>query len=193
MARTKAFDENEVLKKAMTLFWEKGYHATSMQDLVDSLGINRASLYDTYGDKSTLYKQAVLLYQDINQETIRSFLFSHKDVRSGLKALFTRTIEQSLSDPDRKGCFIVNTTTEMAHIDAGFTNLVVKNQQAMEQLFAEYIQSGISNQQFPRTLDPQKSASFLYAVNSGIMVLAKISDSREKLEGIVTTALQSLD
>ena len=54
MAKYK-FNEDEVLIKAMELFWNKGYHATSIQDLVSNLGINRASLYDTFGGKKELF------------------------------------------------------------------------------------------------------------------------------------------
>ena len=65
MARTKDFDENEVLTKAMHLFWSKGYNATSMEDLVSGLGISRSSLYDTYTDKHTLFIKALENYQQI--------------------------------------------------------------------------------------------------------------------------------
>ena len=51
MARSKEFEENEVLDKAMKLFWEQGYEKTSMTDLVEHMGIHRRSLYDTFGDK----------------------------------------------------------------------------------------------------------------------------------------------
>lgn len=57
MPRVKKFDEKEVLEKAMELFWIQGYHATSIQDLVDHLGINRASLYDTYGERNRCSKR----------------------------------------------------------------------------------------------------------------------------------------
>jgi TetR/AcrR family transcriptional repressor of nem operon len=70
MARTKDFDENEVLKKAVDIFWLKGYSATSMQDLVDGLGISRSSLYDTYGDKHTLFMKALESYQSVNSEIV---------------------------------------------------------------------------------------------------------------------------
>jgi TetR/AcrR family transcriptional regulator, transcriptional repressor for nem operon len=55
MARTKDFDEGEVLTRAMNLFWSRGYGATSMEDLVNALGISRSSLYDTYTDKHSLF------------------------------------------------------------------------------------------------------------------------------------------
>ncbi|MEJ0106748.1 MAG: helix-turn-helix domain-containing protein [Bacteroidota bacterium] len=59
MARTKVFDEQMVLDKAMNLFWQKGYNATSAQDLVNGLSISRSSLYDTFGDKHSLFVKAL--------------------------------------------------------------------------------------------------------------------------------------
>ena len=71
MARTKDFDENEVLTKAMNLFWSRGYNATSMEDLVSGLGISRSSLYDTYTDKHTLFIKALENYQQIGYAKIQ--------------------------------------------------------------------------------------------------------------------------
>lgn len=192
MARTKAFDEQETLRKAMTLFWKKGFHATSMQDLVETLGINRASLYDTYGDKETLYRKAVILYQEINQAHMQRFLYRHPDVTDGFRAFFLETIEQSLSDPDHKGCFMVNTTTEMASQRPEFSDLVRRNQEAVEQLFIDYLAMGVTSGQLPSSLNAQATAAFFYSVNAGLMVMAKVTDSREKLLEVVTTALQVL-
>lgn len=74
MARTKDFDENEVLAKAIQLFWYKGYNGTSMQDLVDSLGISRSSLYDTYTDKHTLFIKALESYQNTGAAKIQAIV-----------------------------------------------------------------------------------------------------------------------
>jgi TetR/AcrR family transcriptional repressor of nem operon len=192
MARPKAFDRKSVLQKAMVLFWKKGFHATSIQDLVDELGINRASLYDTFGGKTRLYQEAISLYQEINQVHIKSFLFRHPDVRTGFKELFEETIRQSISDPDKKGCFIVNSTTEMASTDPMFTHLVQQNQAAVEHVFYEYLSHGISENQFQKQIDPIKTATYLYTMNSGLMVLAKITPDKEKLNQVIETALDVL-
>ena len=63
MGRNKDFDEEELLEKAVNVFWKKGYNATSAQDLVDALGINRSSLYNTYTDKKTLFTKSLKHYQ----------------------------------------------------------------------------------------------------------------------------------
>ena len=74
MPRTKQFCEIETLEKAVELFWNKGFHATSMQDLVSHLGINRASLYATYGDKSDLFKKALCAYTKSNGDMLKNML-----------------------------------------------------------------------------------------------------------------------
>ena len=71
MPRVKLFDQNEVLTKAMNLFWKQGYAATSVQDLVQHLGINRASLYDTFGDKDQLFKKSFELYRKQNKDGLK--------------------------------------------------------------------------------------------------------------------------
>ena len=79
MARTKDFDEDEVLTKAMNLFWLNGYNGTSMQDLVDGLGISRSSLYDTFGDKRSLflktlenYKKNLFVFQFVSNWNLKN-------------------------------------------------------------------------------------------------------------------------
>src|SRR5210317_807979 len=111
MPRVKLFDEQEVLTKAMNLFWKQGYAATSVQDLVSHLGINRASLYDTFGDKEQLFRKSFELYRRINIEGLKQFLESYEDIREGFSKLFENAIQESITDKDRKGCFVVNTTT----------------------------------------------------------------------------------
>ena len=98
MPKVKQFDEKDVLEKAMQLFWKKGYYATSIQDLVNHLGINRSSIYDTYGGKKELFDQAFLLYRSTNVADTRNFLKTQKHVREGFKRLFEMTIEESLTD-----------------------------------------------------------------------------------------------
>ena len=65
MARSKEFDEKQALRKAMELFWQQGYEKTSMQELVDYMGIHRRSIYDTFGDKRTLFLSALSYYEEL--------------------------------------------------------------------------------------------------------------------------------
>ena len=112
MPRVKLFDEEEVLERAMHLFWKKGYYATSVQDLVNHLGINRSSLYDTYGGKRSLFDKVFTHYRTTNTDIVKKYLDSQPDIRTGFKRLFKMAIQQSTEDIDKKGCFVVNSTIE---------------------------------------------------------------------------------
>ncbi|MEL7252341.1 MAG: helix-turn-helix domain-containing protein [Bacteroidota bacterium] len=113
MPRTKQFDEQVVLERAVELFWKQGYHSTSMQNLVDHLGINRASMYTTFGDKKQLFLRAIQHYRKVNAQGMASLLKDEPDVRIGLRRILELAVTEATADADRKGCFVVNTTTEL--------------------------------------------------------------------------------
>lgn len=81
MARTREFDEEKVLEAAMQLFWEKGYEATSLSDLTARMGIQRPSIYSTFGDKKELFEAALRRYTTSRAANIRARLQSHVSVK----------------------------------------------------------------------------------------------------------------
>jgi TetR/AcrR family transcriptional repressor of nem operon len=127
MARTKDFDESEVLNKAVSVFWLKGYNGTSMQDLVDSLGISRSSLYDTYGDKHTLYLKALEFYQNTSGSAMYNIATNATSSREAIKQLLELVVNNLLSDKQHKGCFMVNAEVEVAPHDIEVRDMLCKN------------------------------------------------------------------
>ena len=117
MARQKAFKKEEVLDKAMHLFWRKGYHGTSMQDLVDHLGISRSSMYDTFGGKYDLFLNSLSRYQSRQSEAVDRALSSDDDLQDFLRSFFMGVVEECRQDEEHKGCFTVNTSVELASHD----------------------------------------------------------------------------
>ncbi len=114
MARVKQFDHEEVLDKALLLFWEKGYGATSVQDLVDRLGINRFSIYASFGDKHGLLIAALDRYATCYANQLLDILEGDEDGLSAIQDFF-RTMALALAGPNGKlGCPVQNITLEMA-------------------------------------------------------------------------------
>src|SRR4051812_48261415 len=107
MARSKDFDESEVLAKAVSLFWHKGYNGTSMQELVDTLGISRSSLYDTYVDKHTLYLKALEFYQSNAASQMHTIASDTISAKEAIKRLLELSTSDLLLDKQHKGCFMV--------------------------------------------------------------------------------------
>jgi TetR/AcrR family transcriptional repressor of nem operon len=169
MARTKAFEPNDVLQKALELFWKKGYHATSVQDLVDHLGINRASIYSTFGDKRALFDQAFKLYRTTNTQALSRFLQSHSSIRDGLRNMFAI----ALNEADHRGCFVVNTTTELLPGDDEIAAVIRLNREDFIILFSESLKRGVDNGEFHKDLDIHNTASLLYTLYNGIKVIEK--------------------
>ncbi|HYX30172.1 MAG TPA: TetR/AcrR family transcriptional regulator, partial [Pyrinomonadaceae bacterium] len=108
MARQKEFDRDIVLHKAMEVFWARGYEGASIQDLVKHMGINRQSIYDTFGDKHSLFLEALDRYREIQSRKVFEILDRPGSVKRNLKLLFQEVIDKSLSDKDRRGCFVGN-------------------------------------------------------------------------------------
>ena len=192
MPRVKTFDENEVLTKAMNLFWKQGYSATSVQDLVSHLGINRASLYDTFGDKEQLFKKSFELYRKSNKEGLVQFFDSRPNVKAGFSELFENAIKEAINDKDRKGCFVVNTTTELIPNDENLLEILESNKRDFEMIFFEYLKKGKEKGQLKTTQDLKSIASLFYTLYNGIRVVAKVRPNHKKLSDSINVALSLL-
>ena len=189
MPRNREFCDQTALQKAMQLFWAKGYHATSIQDLVDHLGINRASMYNTYGDKRALFQKSLDYYKRSQSEALQSFLQSHPNPMDGLKALFGQAIEESKSSNTTKGCFMVNATTELASQDVEIANFLAENQADVQSFFEDYLRNAQSSGQLKSDLDPSIFASLLFTLYNGIKVVSKLNPDTKQMQASVDEVL----
>ncbi len=192
MARKKEFDEDELLNKAVTLFWDKGYHATSAQDLVDGLGINRSSLYNTYTDKRTLFTKSLRQYQAKNTGAVLSMLKNVVNAQEAITQLLYAVIKESEEDELAKGCFMVNTAVELSSHDKEIGSLVAENAKSVEDAFARTIEKGQQDGQFTKAKSAKALAHFVFSTISGLRVSARSGVDKQTLEDIVEVALLAL-
>ena len=193
MARTKDFDENEVLAKAIQLFWRKGYNGTSLQDLIAGLGISRSSLYDTFGDKHQLYLKALSTYRQTQVNVRNQILHAPVPAKEAIRQLMDLTIEQMIRDKQHKGCFLVNSAVETAPHDKATNNIVCQNDQEVENAFYEVIKRGQANGEINRQQDPRALARFLFNNIVGLQVTGKSATNKAALEDIIRLTLSVLD
>lgn len=193
MPRVKQFNEQEVLDKAIDLFWKQGYHATSVQDLVDALGINRASLYDTFGNKRQLFERALSYYRAINQRALKTFLEQYDDVREGIQRFFELAFQQREDSPENRGCFVVNVTAEMLPQDEIIRSMLLDNQTEIENLFVDYLAQGQKKGQIAADKDVRAVASLLFVLYNGLKVVTKIQVDEKSLQASLGAVLGLLD
>jgi TetR/AcrR family transcriptional repressor of nem operon len=193
MARTKDFDEKEVLAKAVSIFWLKGYNGTSMQDLVDFLGISRSSLYDTYVDKHTLYLKALEFYQRAAGTRMCDIVSNTTSAKEAIKRLLELATSDLLKDKQHKGCFMVNAEVEVAPHDAKVKNLVCKSDRQIEDAFYHAIQKGKESGEITSKQDARALTRFILNTVKGIRVSAKSTTDKNFFNDIIQTTLSVLD
>ena len=191
MARTKQFDRHAVLDGAMALFWTRGYHATSIQDLVDHLGVNRQSLYDTFGGKDELYRAALERYRDRQALPLRRALMRDGPVRDVLRESFGLLISELLNN-DGRGCLMTNTATELAAQNEAMFRLCSANAREQEALFAGLLARAQAAGEIGADRPVIPLARFLVSTVNGLSVTAKATRDRKMLEDVVEVALSAL-
>jgi TetR/AcrR family transcriptional repressor of nem operon len=193
MPKVKLFDEKLILEKAMELFWKKGFHATSIRDLVNYLGISRSSIYDTYGGKNELFYKSFQLYRTTNITGFSNFLNQQESVKIGLRKLFEMAIEQSIADMDRKGCFVVNTTTELVPGDIKIQKILKENENTFVNIFYEFLLKGEQSGEISKGKNLKSIANLYYTLYNGIKVVSKVQPNSKELLSSVDTVLTLLD
>src|SRR5689334_17118832 len=192
MAGKKSFLPEQVLDKAIDLFWKQGYEGTSIEDLVQCMGLGRGSLYDTFGDKHALYLAALLRYLAKYQGQVAEALQQTGPLSEILERFFQACIEILLSDPACRGCFLVNATVEMAPHDPEVNKIVQAALQEMEEGFYRLLIQAQVAGDLSWTHEPHQLAHFLVGTLISLRVLARGKPDRCVLQDIVKTALSVL-
>ncbi len=192
MAGKKAFDESEVLDKAMNLFWEKGYNATSAQDLVDGLGISRSSLYDTYGDKHSLFVKSLMKYRKEWIDPVIESANSITDAEAYIKNLFDFVKKETFDLNDTKGCFWVNTAIEMAPADLEVTAIAKSIMEDTENAFYQAIKKGQEQGIFTTKYTASSLAKFVINSISGLRVSVKLGTDEKIFDNTINMCLSFL-
>jgi TetR/AcrR family transcriptional regulator, transcriptional repressor for nem operon len=193
MPRPREFDEAAVLDAAVLCFWNRGYEATSVRELAESMGITGASLYNAFGDKHSLYGKALAHYvsQSVD-DRIRRFDGTLSPLES-IKAFFQEIVHRSLTDKNRKGCMLVNSALEMAPHDPEFRQVVADVLVKLEAYFRRCVSAGQQSGEISSAQPAEDFARLLLAVLLGIRVLARSRPEPALLEGLLRPMLASLD
>ena len=129
MPRQKVLSQSELLNEATDLFWKNGYHKTSIQELVKTIGINRANLYDNFKDKGELFNECLQVYQSRMSQKIDDIFNDSVSSKNGFEKLFTELVKIIRSE-EKKGCMISNTYSELLPSPNKKTNKILNDSQA---------------------------------------------------------------
>lgn len=193
MARTKEFDPDAALGAALDLFWSRGYEATSMADLVEHLGIGRASIYATFGNKRELYLKAMDRYTELNDPLLLDELSRPGPALPGIHALLDRFVAESSAPATRlAGCFVTNTAAELAPHDPAADRRVELNWEQIETLLHAALTRARAQGEIPEERDPRALARMLLVLLQGMRVVGKVSGGEARVRAAARQALALL-
>lgn len=183
----KQFSTDEVLTKAMHAFWARGYEATSMQDLVASMGINRASIYATFGDKHSLFIQALRAYDKRHRAAFLERLRQHNPGKAAIVDAFDEVIASALEGA-RDGCMLVNTALELSPHDEAIAGIVSDGMRQVEMFFYDMIKAGQAVDEIPLSVDAERTAQALLSLFIGLRVLTRSRPEKALLKSVARQA-----
>ncbi len=176
----------------MRLFWEKGFEATSMQDVVDTLGLSRQSLYNAFGDKEALFLKALDRYDADMGGQLVAILRAGKDPVDAITAMFARILAR-LDDPALpRGCLLVNTTLECPLGSPAITQRVARSLSALEAALYDVLRQGDLEGRLRPGQDPRALARFFVGLTQGMAVMAKVAGDPAGPRDVASSALSLL-
>lgn len=193
MGRPKLFSREKVLSKAMELFRKQGYYATSIDDLVQELGVNRASLYETFGGKREIFAEALEMYIEAAGLNLKNFLDQQKGAKEGLKQLFLNSLQAMKAGRVTVGCLALNTAIELLPLDKEVKPCLLGHQKRIQGNYVDFIRKGIASGEIAATKNPTAIAEFLFTFFSGLGVLVKLQADEAGLIPAIDEALKVLD
>ncbi len=193
MARPKEFVPEEALEKAMHVFWRQGYEATSMDDLLTAMDLNRGSLYDTFGDKRQLFLKAIDRYCHGFIAQRFSMLDKPGPALETLKRFIRAMMDAALADTERKGCLIANTVMELAPHEHDIAGKLAGALKTAEDIFCKVLTRAKHQGELAKDKDPRALARLLVTMMQGTIVMIKAGASAEAVKQSAETALAILD
>ena len=193
MARTREFDRTIVLRKAVQVFWSRGFDSTNLPELLEAMGLSKSSLYETFGDKEKLFEEALDLYaKEIASSKVEKLL-SATSVKGGFQAFFAEQIRFCTDRNYPGGCFMANTSISLDNMPPALAKKIRKSVENSHAIFRAQIQKGQEAGEISREKDASALASAVIGTSMGITVMARVNKQDVRtMEQMAETTLNAI-
>lgn len=189
--RPKIFNEEKVLGQAVDLFWHNGYEATSTEDLLERMELNKGSLYHSFGNKKQLFVKAMDFFAANALQALKLKIASARTPMEGIREFFLE-LADSDNDTHQKGCFMGNSLAELANIDDELKQKAIQHLKDMEKLFLKYIRKAKQSRELTTKEEPETLARYLLNLWNGINISRRIHPRKDLLEPVIRLQLAVL-
>lgn len=189
IGRPKAFDKDRALLAAMRTFWAQGYEGTSIQDLVSATGVNKPSLYATFGCKEEIFRQAVDLYDRVEGRATSQSLSAARTAREAVETMLRSNARAYAVNEDPRGCMIVLSSLLGAPENESVRAFLAANREEGESTLRERLAQGIAEGDLAPSADVRQLAAFYTTVLEGLSIQARDGAGAKKLNMIIDAAM----
>jgi AcrR family transcriptional regulator len=190
--RPREFKNTEVIDAAMDVFWKNGFEASSAQKLCEQTGLGRGSLYNAFGSKHALFEASLKRYQEIGIQEQIKILEQPGPIKGRLRILMEWAIEFDLKEPERRGCFTINSAVELGGKDPGVAALVDHHIKNLEQALCHVMALGQRSGEIKSKRPALELARLFLSSYYGLRVLNKVVQDRNLLLDVVEGTLAAL-
>jgi AcrR family transcriptional regulator len=188
--RPREFDMDDALDKAIGVFREHGFHATSVGDLADAMELASGSIYKAFRDKRAVFLAAFDRYASVRNEQIRRVAATGKTGIERLRAVLAFYVKSSQGAEGRRGCLVVGSAVEMAIFDPEIATRVTATLKKNEAFLAELIQQGQSDGSIPSGIDAENTARVMVCLTQGMRVVGKTGRPLPEPSAVVGIAMK---
>lgn len=193
MGRPREFDRDVALRRAMELFWERGYEAVSLADLVEELGINKPSLYAAFTSKEALFREAIALYTRTEGRSTEAALTDEPTARAAVEAML-RNNARNYTTPGRpRGCMVVLAASVGSSECEEVRDFLSSLRKGSRSELVRRIERGQREGDVPSRADAERIASFYVTVLTGLSVQARDGATYETMNRIIDDAMALWD
>ena len=192
VGRPREFELDEAVRKAMQVFWDRGYHDASLPDLLDGMELSRGSFYKAFVDKRGVYLRALDAYIEDAVRSVGETLHSNPSPKAAIRDAFSQQVDQASGPEGLRGCFVVFAAVEMLPEDKEVAPRIFQLFRRLQDLYAAAIIRAQALGEIDPELDERTLARFLVCQIQGMRVLAKAGADRDETRAMVELALKAL-
>ena len=194
IGRPRKLEPEAILEIAINIFWAKGYEATSIADILKATGLHKGSLYQTFGDKKSLFIACLSSYQDQMLHSISNTVNSAEDPITGLRLAMHEMIDMSCTDGDcnNVGCLVVNTLVETAPHDNDIRAVLETHDNMFQQFMIKTLNKAKNEFEYELKLSPEITFGIMMTFMCGLSSVTKNMMNIEQSKQLLDTQLQLL-
>ncbi|MDM8516129.1 TetR/AcrR family transcriptional regulator [Desulfobacterales bacterium HSG16] len=191
MSRPKAYKRDKVLDSATQLFWQKGYHGTSLSELVAATGLNKHSMYKEFGSKAGLFDECIAHYWRKIVRELLDILTEEPLGMANIRAFFKNRIEYICSE-DFKSCLFVKTIIEKELVEAKALEQIRRRNKIYEKAFIACLEAAVRSGELPKKADPEFLTLYLLHFLLGLLVMGKPEKGKGEAEKLMKFIISSI-